>query len=438
MDLFDIAREKTLKRESPLAERLRPTKLEDFVGQAHILGEGKLLYRAIKADRITSAIFYGPPGIGKTTLAKIIANTTQKHFEQINAVTSGIAEIKRVVQEANDRLGINGKRSILFIDEIHRFNKAQQDALLPHVENGTIVLIGATTENPYFEVNRALISRSMVFKLEPLDKDDIKKVVLRALYDSKIGLGMYNPNIDDDALDYIASMSGGDVRHALNAIEIAVLTTPKIDNKLKIDINVAQESIQGRKINYDKQGDFHYDTISAFIKSMRGSDPDAAVYYLARMLEAGEDLKFIARRIVICASEDVGNANPQALILAQSAAQAVNFIGMPEARIILSQAAIYVATSPKSNSCYNAINSAIGDVRDISIKGIPTYLRGSNYSGAKELGNGIGYKYAHDFPNHYVEQQYMPDEVKDKKYYNPTDIGEEKDINDWLRKIKNV
>lgn len=438
MDLFDIAREKTLKRESPLAERLRPTKLEDFVGQAHILGEGKLLYRAIKADRITSAIFYGPPGTGKTTLAKIIANTTQKHFEQINAVTSGIAEIKRVVQEANDRLGINGKRSILFIDEIHRFNKAQQDALLPHVENGTIVLIGATTENPYFEVNRALISRSMVFKLEPLDKDDIKKVVLRALDDRKIGLGMYNPNIDEDALDYIASMSGGDVRHALNAIEIAVLTTPKIDNKLKIDINVAQESIQGRKINYDKQGDFHYDTISAFIKSMRGSDPDAAVYYLARMLEAGEDLKFIARRIVICASEDVGNANPQALILAQSAAQAVNFIGMPEARIILSQAAIYVATSPKSNSCYNAINSAIGDVRDISIKGIPTYLRGSNYSGAKELGNGIGYKYAHDFPNHYVEQQYMPDEVKDKKYYNPTDNGEEKFIDEWLRKIKNI
>jgi putative ATPase len=438
VDLFDYVRENTIKKESPLADRLRPTKLEDFVGQKHLIAEGKLLYRAIRADKLTSAIFYGPTGTGKTTLAKIIANTTKKHFEQLNAVTSGKADIINIVEEAKTRIGMNNKKTILFVDEIHRFNKLQQDALLPYVENGTIILIGATTENPFFEVNRALLSRSMIFKLEPLLIEDIKAVLERALKDNDKGLGMYETYVEEGALEYIASSANGDVRHALNAVELAVLTTPIGENgKINIDIKVASECVQKRLLNYDKGGDNHYDTISAFIKSMRGSDPDAAVYYLARMIESGEDIRFISRRIVICASEDVGNADPMALVVANSAASAADFVGLPEARIILSQAAVYVACAPKSNSSYNAINNAITDVKNISIKGVPSYLRGTGYQGAEELGNGVGYKYAHDYDNHYVTQQYLPDELKDKKYYYPGNLGYENKINDWMRKIKN-
>ena len=438
MDLFEYQSEKILKKEAPLANRLRPKTLEYFMGQEHIVGKDTLLYRAIKADKISSLILYGPSGTGKTTLAKIISNTTKSIFLQINATTSGIKDIKDVVDKAKTNLALNGKKTILFVDEIHRFNKSQQDTLLPYVEDGTVILIGATTENPYFEVNRALISRSIIFKLEPLSSENIKSIIKRAIEDKENGLGYFNIQIDDDALDFIANICNGDARIALNAIELAGLTTEKNEKGIiHINLDVASQCIQKRAVNYDKNGDNHYDTISAFIKSMRGSDPDAAIYYLAKMLYAGEDPIFIARRIVICASEDVGNADPRALQIAVSAFQATEMIGMPECRIILAQAVSYIASAPKSNAAYMAINKAMEDVEKIKIKQIPPYLKDAHYSGAMDLGNGIGYKYAHNYEKNYVKQQYLPDELKDSVYYTPTDNGYEKNIKKWLEFLKN-
>jgi putative ATPase len=437
MDLFEYQHTKSLKKESPLASRLRPSSLDDFAGQEHIVGKGTLLYRAIMADKLSSVIFYGPPGTGKTTLAKIIANTTKSDFVQINATTAGKKDITDAVEKAKNVMGMYGKHTILFIDEIHRFNKGQQDALLPFVEDGTIVLIGATTENPYFEVNKALVSRSIIFELKPLLPADIANIIKRALFDKENGMGAFNAYMDDDALDFLCNISNGDARVALNAVELAVLTTERDTNgKIHITIEIAEQCVQKRSLNYDKDGDNHYDTISAFIKSMRGSDPDAAVYYLAKMLYAGEDPKFIARRIVICASEDVGNADPQALVVAVAAAQAVDFIGLPEARINLAQAASYVACAPKSNSVIMAIDKAIEDVKHIRISGVPNHLRDRHYPGAAELGHGDNYRYAHDYPNHYVEQQYLPDELVGNVYYSPSDNGYEREIQNWFKKIK--
>lgn len=436
MDLFEYQQKNTLKKESPLASRLRPKTLDDFVGQEKIVGKGTLLYRAIMADKLSSVIFYGPPGTGKTTLAKIIAGSTKSEFVQINATTAGKKDITDAVNRAKDIYAMYRRRTILFIDEIHRFNKGQQDALLPFVEDGTIILIGATTENPYFEVNKALLSRSVIFELKPLAPSDIEKIIKRALSDKENGMGSYNATIDDDALRFICDISNGDARIALNAVELAVLTTERSENgMIHITLDVAQQCVQKRAINYDKDGDNHYDTISAFIKSMRGSDPDAAIYYLAKMLYAGEDPKFIARRIVICASEDVGNADPQAIVVAVAAAHALDFIGMPEARINLAQAAAYVACAPKSNSSVMAIDSAMSDVAHIKVSGVPNHLRDSHYPGAAELGHGKGYKYAHDFPNNYVEQQYLPDELVGKKYYVLSDNGYENEIKKWFKKI---
>ncbi|MBQ7102480.1 MAG: AAA family ATPase [Anaerotignum sp.] len=436
MDLFEYNRSLQGGKDAPLAARMRPVTLEEFVGQEHIVGKGKLLYRAIKSDRLSSVVFYGPPGTGKTTLAKIIANTTKSKFRQINATTAGIKDIKETVEDAKADLGMYGTKTILFIDEIHRFNKSQQDALLPHVEDGTLVLIGATTENPYFEVNKALVSRSIVFELHQLEDKDIKKLLQRALNDVEKGMGAYHAEMDEDAMDFLANTANGDARTALNALELAVLTTDPENGKIKITLEVAEECIQKRALNYDKDGDNHYDTISAFIKSMRGSDPDAALYYLAKMIYAGEDPKFIARRVVICASEDVGNADPHALQVAVAAMEAVNFIGMPEGRIPLAQAVSYVACAPKSNAAYLGIDKALSDVRNIRIKTVPPHLKDAHYSGAKELEHGIGYKYAHDYPNHYVEQQYLPDELVGTVYYAPTDNGVERRIKEYLRRLK--
>ena len=436
MDLFDYMREITQEQESPLASRMRPQMLEEVVGQQHIIGKDKLLYRAIKADKLGSIIFYGPPGTGKTTLAKVIAHTTSAEFKQINATVAGKKDMEQVVNEAKELLGMYRKKTILFIDEIHRFNKGQQDYLLPFVEDGTITLIGATTENPYFEVNGALISRSSVFELKSLGKEDIRTLLKRAVYDENKGMGSFHAEIDEDALEFLADVSGGDARSALNAIELGVLTTERSeDGKIHITLDVASECIQKRVVRYDKGGDNHYDTISAFIKSMRGSDPDAAVYYLAKMLYAGEDIKFIARRIMICAAEDVGNADPMALTVAVSAAQAVERIGMPEAQIILSQAVLYVATAPKSNSAVNAIFAANENVRQYKTT-VPSHLQDAHYKGSKNLGHGIGYKYAHDYPNHYVEQQYLPDEIKNARFYEPGDLGYEKQIKEHLQKLR--
>ena len=394
------------------------------------------MYRAIKADKLGSIIFYGPPGTGKTTLAKVIAHTTSAEFKQINATVAGKKDMEQVVNEAKELLGMYRKKTILFIDEIHRFNKGQQDYLLPFVEDGTITLIGATTENPYFEVNGALISRSSVFELKSLEKEDIRTLLKRAVYDENKGMGSFHAEIDEDALEFLADVSGGDARSALNAIELGVLTTERSeDGKIHITLDVASECIQKRVVRYDKGGDNHYDTISAFIKSMRGSDPDAAVYYLAKMLYAGEDIKFIARRIMICAAEDVGNADPVALTVAVSAAQAVERIGMPEAQIILSQAVLYVATAPKSNSAVNAIFAANENVRQYKTT-VPSHLQDAHYKGSKNLGHGIGYKYAHDYPNHYVEQQYLPDEIKNARFYEPGDLGYEKQIKEHLQKLR--
>lgn len=436
MDLFDYMRETQSEKESPLASRMRPTTLEEVVGQQHIIGRDKLLYRAIKADKLGSIIFYGPPGTGKTTLAKVIANTTSSEFEQINATIAGKKDMEAVVKEAKDRLGMYQKKTILFIDEIHRFNKGQQDYLLPFVEDGTITLIGATTENPYFEVNGALLSRSSVFELKALEKDDIKILLKRAVYDKEKGMGSFKAEIDEAALDFLADIAGGDARNALNAIELGILTTERSeDGLIHITLDVASECIQKRVVRYDKGGDNHYDTISAFIKSMRGSDPDAAVYYLAKMLYAGEDVKFIARRIMICASEDVGNADPMALTVAVSAAQAVERIGMPESQIILSQAVLYVASAPKSNSAVKAISAANESVRRTKTT-VPSHLQDAHYKGSAKLGHGIGYQYAHDYPNHYAHQQYLPDEIKDARFYEPGGLGKEKEIKEWLQKLR--
>ena len=437
MDLFEYMRENTANKESPLASRMRPTTLEEVVGQQHIIGKDKLLYRAIKADKLSSIIFYGPPGTGKTTLAKVIANTTSANFTQINATVAGKKDMEEVVGKAKDNLGMYGKKTILFVDEIHRFNKGQQDYLLPFVEDGTLILIGATTENPYFEVNSALISRSIVFELKALTKDDIKVLLKRAVYDEEKGMGSYRAEIEEDALEFLADIAGGDARNALNAIELGILTTERgTDGKIHITLNVAEECIQKRVVRYDKMGDNHYDTISAFIKSMRGSDPDAAVYYLAKMLYAGEDIKFIARRIMISASEDVGNADPNALTVAVSAAQAVERLGMPEARIVLAQAVTYIASAPKSNAAYLAVDAALENVKNYKTT-VPVHLQDSHYKGAAKLGHGIGYKYAHDYPEHYVEQQYLPNEIKDMKFYEPTEIGYEKNIKEHLNRLKN-
>ena len=429
MDLFDYMRSNTMEKEAPLASRLRPSTLDEVVGQKHIIGKDKLLYRAIKADKLGSIIFYGPPGTGKTTLAKVIANTTSARFTQINATVAGKKDMEEVVKEAKDALGMYGQKTILFVDEIHRFNKSQQDYLLPFVEDGTLLLIGATTENPYFEVNGALISRSRIFELKQLEKDDIRELLRRAVTDSEKGMGMYRAVLEPEAEEFLADMANGDARAALNAVELGILTTERAeDGLIHIDLDVAQECIRKRAVRYDKGGDNHYDTISAFIKSMRGSDPDAAVYYLARMLYAGEDIKFIARRIMICASEDVGNADPMALTVAVSASLAVERVGMPEAQIILSNAASYVACAPKSNSAVNAIDAAMKAVKTQTLMPVPPHLQDRHYSGAAALGRGLDYKYAHDYPNHYVKQQYLPDGMEGSVFYEPSDNGYEKEI----------
>lgn len=439
MDLFDYMRESTMEKESPLASRLRPATLDEVVGQKHIIGKDKLLYRAIKADKLSSIIFYGPPGTGKTTLARVIANTTSARFKQLNATVAGKKDMEEVVNEAKSALGMYGQKTILFIDEIHRFNKGQQDYLLPFVEDGTVILIGATTENPYFEVNGALISRSRIFELKALTREDIKELLHRAVTDRERGMGSYNVKADEDALDFLADMANGDARAALNAIELGVLTTERAaDGNIHIDLATAQECIQKRALGYDKDGDNHYDTISAFIKSMRGSDPDAAVYYLARMIYAGEDVKFIARRIMICAAEDVGNADPQALNVAVSAALAAECLGLPEARIVLSQAATYVACAPKSNAAYEAIDKALDTVRSTKTPPVPNHLRDSHYKGAGKLGHGQGYLYAHSYPHHYVKQQYLPDGMEDAVFYTPTDNGYEKQMGDYLEFLKGL
>lgn len=436
MDLFEYAKSKALDRESPLASRLRPKRLEEVVGQQHIVGKDKLLYRAIKADKLTSVIFYGPPGTGKTTLAKVIANTTSANFTQINATVAGKKDMEEVVKQAKESLGMYGRKTILFIDEIHRFNKGQQDYLLPFVEDGTLILIGATTENPYFEVNGALLSRSIIFELKSLGNEEIKTLILRAVNDREKGMGSYEAVIEEDALDFLADMAGGDARCALNAVELAILTTPRAeDGKIHLTLSVAEECIQKRVIRYDKSGDNHYDIISAFIKSMRGSDPDAAVYYLAKMLYAGEDVKFIARRIMILASEDIGNADPQALQVAVAAAQAVERVGMPESQIILSQAVTYMACAPKSNSAVNAIFAAMNSVKKTKTT-VPSHLQDAHYGGHDKLGHGIGYQYAHDYPNHYVKQQYLPSEILGERFYEPGDLGYEKVIKEHMKKIK--
>ena len=437
MDLFEYMRQQNMKDESPLASRLRPTTLDEVVGQQHIVGKDKLLYRAIKADKLSSIIFYGPPGTGKTTLAKVIANTTSAEFMQINATSAGKKDMEEVVAAAKNNQGMYGKKTILFIDEIHRFNKGQQDYLLPFVEDGTIILIGATTENPYFEVNPALLSRSVIFELKKLSTEDIRTLLLRAVNDTEKGMGSYHAQMDDDALEFLADMANGDARAALTAIELGILTTDRSeDGIIHITLDVASECIQKRVINYDKTGDNHYDTISAFIKSMRGSDPDAAVYYLARMLYAGEDVKFIARRIMILASEDIGNADPQALQVAVAAAQAVERLGMPEARIVLAQAVTYMASAPKSNSAINAIDKALRVVQETKTPPVPVHLQDAHYKSAGKLGHGKGYKYAHDYENHYVKQQYLPDGLTGEVFYEPSENGYEQQIRAYYKKIK--
>ncbi len=437
MDLFEYMRSTSQEKESPLAARLRPSTLEEVVGQQHIIGKDKLLYRAIKADKISSIIFYGPPGTGKTTLARVIAHTTSAEFTQINATVAGKKDMEAVIKTAKDSLGMYGKRTILFIDEIHRFNKGQQDYLLPFVEDGTIILIGATTENPYFEVNGALISRSVIFELKPLAREDIKELLRRAVYDREKGMGSYDAVLDGEAMEFLADIAGGDARHALNAIELGIMTTNRSqDGKIHITLEVAQECIQKRAVCYDKTGDNHYDTISAFIKSMRGSDPDAAVYYLARMLYAGESVTFVARRIMICAAEDVGNADPQALQVAVNASLAAERVGMPEAQIILSQAVLYVACAPKSNACVNAIGCAMETVEKTGNLPIPVHLQDAHYKGAAKLGHGTGYLYAHDYPDHYVEQQYLPYELDGKEFYHPSGNGYEVKIKEHMKRLK--
>ena len=436
MDLFEYAKSKTLDRESPLASRLRPTTLEEVVGQEHIVGKDKLLYRAIKADKLTSVIFYGPPGTGKTTLAKVIAHTTSANFTQINATVAGKKDMEQVVQEAQNNLGMYGRKTILFIDEIHRFNKGQQDYLLPFVEDGTIILIGATTENPYFEVNGALLSRSIIFELKALSTENIRTLLLRAVNDCDRGMGNYGAVIDNDALDFLADMAGGDARSALNAVELGILTTPKsTDGHIHLTLEVASECIQKRVVQYDKKGDNHYDIISAFIKSIRGSDPDGALYWLARMVEAGEDPAFIARRLVISAAEDIGLANPNALLLANAAFDAVMKIGWPEGRIPLAEATVYLATSPKSNSAYEGINSALELVRQTGNLPVPLHLRNAPTKLMKQLGYGKDYKYAHAYQGNFVQQQFLPDEVKDSRIWHPQNNAQEAKIRERMQSL---
>ena len=433
MDLFDYIRKQDMEKDSPLASRLRPETLEEVVGQEHIIGEGRLLYRAIKADKLSSVIFYGPPGTGKTTLARVIAATTSAEFRQINATSAGKKDMEEVVKEAEATRGMYGKKTILFIDEIHRFNKGQQDYLLPFVEDGTIVLIGATTENPYFEVNSALISRSTVFELKRLSRENIMELLTRAVTDERKGMGSFHAVLEEDAKEFLADTANGDARTALSALELGILTTERSeDGLIHITLDIASECIQKRVVRYDKTGDNHYDTISAFIKSMRGSDTQAAVYYLARMIYAGEDIKFIARRIMICASEDVGMADPNAIVVAAAACEIVERVGLPEARIPLAEAAIYVATAPKSNASYLAIDRALEYVRTHETGEVPVYLKDAHYKGAKELGRGLTYKYAHDFPHHYVQQQYLPDEAKDEVFFTPGENGYEQKIRKYL------
>jgi len=425
---------------APLAERMKPKTLGEYIGQEHILAPGKLLYRAIQSDRLTSLILYGPPGTGKTSLATVIASSTKANFKSINAVTSNLKELREIIDFALDDLKMYNKKTILFIDEIHRFNKSQQDALLPHVEKGIVILIGATTENPFFEVNKALLSRSMVFQLKTLNEKHIEKLILRALEDKDNGYGSIKINLTKKAMEFLCITSNGDGRRALNALELAVLTTNKnSDGIINIDLDIIEECIQRKHITYDKNSDNHYDIISAFIKSMRGSDPDAAVHYLARMLYAGEDIEFIARRILIAASEDVGNADPYALLVAKAAMDSVKVIGMPEARIILSQAVTYVASAPKSNAAYLAINEALKDVEYEEIGEVPLALREKGYSGAERLyNNSDKYLYPHDYNNHYVKQQYLPDKIKDRKYYRPTQMGYESKLKERLIRLKSI
>ncbi len=434
MDLFDYMREKKQEKEAPLAARLRPSTLEEVVGQSHIIGKDTLLYRAIKGDKLQSVLFYGPPGTGKTTLARVIASTTKAAFVQLNATVAGKKDMENVVSEARDRSGMYGQRTILFVDEIHRFNKGQQDYLLPFVEDGTLILIGATTENPYFEVNRALLSRSLIFELKPLTVEEIRTLITRALTDPVKGMGQYKAEITPEAMDFLADLANGDARMALNAIELAVITTERgADGIIHLTLPVMESCMQKRAVRYDAGGDNHYDTISAFIKSMRGSDPQATMYYLARMLYAGEDIRFIARRIMICAAEDVGLADPQAIVVASACCQGVERIGMPEARILLAEAANYVATAPKSNASYMAIDRAMAEVENGQTPPIPPHLQDGHYQGAKDLGRSIGYQYAHDFPYHYVKQQYLPDGLGNKVFYEPSKNGKEKEIQAWLR-----
>ncbi|WP_459767326.1 replication-associated recombination protein A [Alkaliphilus crotonatoxidans] len=436
MDLFDMAKENLMEKQAPLAERMRPKKIEEIMGQGQILEKGRFLHRCIRSKRLPSIILYGPPGTGKTTIAKAIANEMESEFFQLNAVTSGVKEIREVVDKANSLLGMYQKSSILFIDEIHRFSKNQQDALLPHVEKGLLTLIGATTENPYFQVNGALLSRTTVLKLELLDKEEIIKLLKRALADAKQGLGAYPVEITEEALDHIADIAGGDVRRAYNALEVAVLSTPYNENmKILVDLEVAEESIQKRALQYDKNGDQHYDVISAFIKSIRGSDPDAALHYLAKMLYGGEDPEFIGRRLIISAAEDVGNADPYALQVALAAHEAVTILGLPEGRIPLSQATAYLASAPKSNAAIMGIDAAMRDVETYKTT-VPNHLKDAHYGGAKKLGHGKGYLYAHDYENNYVVQQYLPDELLGKKYYHPTENGYEKTIRLHLASLK--
>ncbi len=426
MDLFESAGEENRRKEEPLASRMRPETLEDVVGQEEIIGKGKLLYRAIKADRLSSIILYGPPGTGKTTLAHVIANSTKAAFYQVNATIAGKKDLEEIVAKAKENYAMRGQRTILFIDEIHRFNKGQQDYLLPYVEDGTVILIGATTENPYFEVNGALLSRSRIFQLKPLTKENIITLLHRALEDPMKGIAGEMVQMDEDAVRFLAEMADGDARAALGALELAVMTTDRADDGyVHITLAVAEECIQKKNIRYDKDGDNHYNTISAFIKSMRGSDPDAALYYLARLLSAGEDVRFISRRIMIAAAEECGTADPRALEIAVSAAEAVERVGMPEGQIILAEAAVYIATAPKSNACSEGIFKAMEEVEKSGNLEIPPYLQDAHYKSASRLGSGVGYKYAHDYPNHYVKQQYLPDAIRSRKFYEISDVAYE-------------
>lgn len=433
MNLFDQD-ENNISEDKPLAYRMRPQNFTELFGQEKIVGEGKPLRRAIEADRLQSLILYGPPGTGKTSLARIIAERTEAEFVRINAVIAGIKDLREVIKRAENNLNLYNKKTILFIDEIHRFNKAQQDALLPAVEEGIVIMVGATTENPYFEVNSPLLSRSRIYKLEPLEKEDIVQIIKRALTDKERGLGEHELEIDDRILEFIAEQAGGDARTALNTLELAVLTTsPDKYGKIHIDQDVISESLQNKRINYDKDGDNHYDTVSALIKSMRGSDPDAALFWLAKMIDAGEDPRFIARRIIVHAAEDVGMADPHALLVARAAAGAVEFVGLPEARIPLAEAVVYIATAPKSNSIVEGIDDALAYVREHGAGSVPPHLRDSHYSGAGELGHGKGYKYPHSYPYNYVDQQYLPDGMKDVEFYRPGDHGQEKEIKKRLK-----